>query len=72
MTGFRLKQETFRATELNEDTKDWMFKLLESNMKTAYQKVIAKRDLRCNLIRPSIYRVLWSINNDTPKSFLYE
>jgi len=49
-----------------------MFKLLESNMKTAYQKVIAKRDLRCNLIRPSIYRVLWSINNDTPKSFLYE
>ena len=49
MTGFRLKQETFRATELNEDTKDWMFKLLESNMKTAYQKVIAKWDLRCNL-----------------------
>ena len=35
-----------------------MFKLLESNMKTAYQKVIAKWDLRCNLNWPSIFRVL--------------
>ncbi|XP_023344829.1 N-alpha-acetyltransferase 40 isoform X2 [Eurytemora carolleeae] len=36
--GMSLNLETARATELNEDTKDWMFKLLESNMKTAYQK----------------------------------
>lgn len=36
--GLSVKFETVRAANLNGATKDWIFKLLESNMKTLYEE----------------------------------
>jgi len=36
--GVSLAFETCRAADLNQETKDWMFKLLRDNMKAMYQK----------------------------------